>query len=49
MPQFRGMSGREEGVGGWAEEYPHRSRGKEDGIGSFQQREEAETGKGDNN
>jgi hypothetical protein len=23
------------GVGGWVEEHPHRSRGREDGIGGF--------------
>jgi hypothetical protein len=31
MPQCRGTEGREVGVGGWVEEHPHRSRGREDG------------------
>jgi hypothetical protein len=35
----------EVGVGGWVEEHPHRSRGRQDGIGDF--REGGETGKGD--
>ena len=35
MPQCRGIEGREVGVGGWVEEHPHRSRGREDGIGCF--------------
>jgi hypothetical protein len=35
MPQFKGIEDREEGVGEWVEEYPHRSRGREDGIGGF--------------
>jgi hypothetical protein len=26
-------------VGGWVEEHPHRSRGREDGIGCFQEGE----------
>jgi hypothetical protein len=33
MPQCRGIEGGEVGVGGWVEEHPHRSRGREDGIG----------------
>jgi hypothetical protein len=36
MPQYRGTEGWEVGVDGWVEEHPHRSRGKEDGVGSFQ-------------
>ena len=36
MPQCRGIEGREAGVGGWMEEYPHRNRGRRDGIGGFQ-------------
>ena len=35
MPQYRGIEGREVGVGGWVEEQPHRSRGREDVIGCF--------------
>ena len=35
MPQCRGIEGGEVGVGGWVEEHPHRSRGREDGIGGF--------------
>jgi hypothetical protein len=35
MPQCRGTEGGEVGVGGWVEEHPHRSRGREDGIGSL--------------
>ena len=37
MPQCRGIEGREVGVGGWVEEHPHRSRGREDMIGCFQE------------
>ena len=37
MPQCRGIEGREVGVGGWVEEHPHRSRGREDVIGCFQE------------
>jgi hypothetical protein len=37
MPSFRGIEGKEVGVGGWVEEHPHRSRGREDGIGGFQE------------
>lgn len=35
MSQCKGMpvSGRREGVGGWVVANPHRSKGKEDGIG----------------
>ena len=36
MPQCRGIEGRE--VGRWVEEHPHRSRGREDVIGCFQER-----------
>jgi hypothetical protein len=35
---------REEGVHGWVEEYPHRSRGREDGM----EVSRGETMKGDN-
>jgi hypothetical protein len=35
MPQCRGIQGREVGVGGWVEEHPLRSRGREDVIGCF--------------
>jgi hypothetical protein len=44
MPQYRGMEGREVGVGGWVEEHPHSNRGREDVIGCFQ--EEGKLGKG---
>ena len=37
MPQCREIEGREVGVGGWVEEHPHRSRGREDVIGCFQE------------
>ena len=37
MPQCRGIEGREGGGGGWVEEHPHRSRGREDVIGCFQE------------
>ena len=33
MPQCKGTEGREVGGGGGVEEHPHRSRGKEDGMG----------------
>jgi hypothetical protein len=33
----RGIEGGEVGVGGWVEEHPHSSRGREDGIGYFQE------------
>ena len=33
MPQCRGIEGGAAGVGGWIEEYPHRSRGREDRLG----------------
>ena len=36
MPQCRGTEIGEVGVGGWLEEHPHRSRGRENGIGCFQ-------------
>ena len=39
MPQCRGIKGREVGVGGWVEEHPHRSRGREDGMGVFREGE----------
>ena len=32
-----GINGKEVGVGGWVEEHPHRSRGREDVIGCFQE------------
>jgi hypothetical protein len=35
MPRCRGIEAGEMGVGGWMEAYPHRSRGREDGIGGF--------------
>jgi hypothetical protein len=35
MPQYRGIEGRVVGVGGWVEEHPHRSKGREDVIGCF--------------
>jgi hypothetical protein len=35
MPQCRGIKGGEVGVSRWIEERPHRSRGREDGIGGF--------------
>jgi hypothetical protein len=35
MPQCRGMPGREDGSCGWVVEYPHRGRGRGDGIGGF--------------
>jgi hypothetical protein len=44
MPQCRGIEGGKVGVGGWVEEHPHRSRGKEDGIGCF--RKGGKPGKG---
>ena len=44
MPECRGIEGREVGEGGWVEEHPHRSRGREDGIGGF--REVEKLGKG---
>jgi hypothetical protein len=37
MPQCRGIKD-EVGVGGWVEEHPHRSRGRENGIGGFWKR-----------
>jgi hypothetical protein len=37
MPQCRGIEGGEVGVGGWVEEHPPRSRGREDVIGCFQE------------
>jgi hypothetical protein len=35
-PSVRECQGGEVGVGGWVGEHPHRSRGREDGIGGFQ-------------
>jgi hypothetical protein len=35
MPQCQVIEDREVGVGGWVEEYHHRRRGREDGIGAF--------------
>jgi hypothetical protein len=35
MPQCREIESREVGVGGWVEEHPHRSSGREDVIGGF--------------
>jgi hypothetical protein len=37
MPQCRGIGGGEVRVGGWVEEYPHKSRGSENKIGCFQE------------
>jgi hypothetical protein len=37
MPQCRGIEIREVGVGGQVEKDPHRSRGREDGIGDFRE------------
>jgi hypothetical protein len=44
MPQCRGIEGGELGVGGWVEEHPHRSRGREDGIGDSRREEKQERG-----
>jgi hypothetical protein len=44
MPQCTGIEGGEVEVGGWVEEHPHRSRGREDMIGFSQER--GELGKG---
>ena len=35
MPQCRVIEGGEVRVGGWVDEHPHRSSGREDGIGGF--------------
>jgi hypothetical protein len=35
-PSVGKCQGREAGVAGWMEEQPHRSRGREDGIGGFE-------------
>ena len=35
MPQCRGIEGGEVGVGGWVENHPHGSRGREDVIACF--------------
>jgi hypothetical protein len=35
MPQGRGIEGGEVGMGGWVEEYFHRSRRRKDVIGFF--------------
>ena len=37
MPQCREIEGGEVGMGGWVEEHPYRSRGREDGIECFQE------------
>ena len=34
-PRVGECEGKEEEVGGWMEEHPHRSRGRVDGIGGF--------------
>jgi hypothetical protein len=39
MPQYVGIEGEEEAVCGWVEEHPHRSRGREDVIGCFWERQ----------
>jgi hypothetical protein len=44
MPQYREIEDREVGVGGWMEEHPHRSRGREVVIECFW--EGGKTGKG---
>ena len=44
MSQCRGIKGGEVGVGGSVEKHPHRSRGKEGGIGVSRN---GVTGKGD--
>jgi hypothetical protein len=36
-PQCRGIEGRVVGVSGWVEEHLHRSKGREDGLGGFQE------------
>jgi hypothetical protein len=46
MPQCRGTEGGEVGMSRWVEGHPHRSRGREDRIGGFQ--EGGKSGKGDN-
>jgi hypothetical protein len=38
MPFVWECQGREAGLVGWVAENPHRSRGREDGIGAFQGR-----------
>jgi hypothetical protein len=38
MPQHKGIECGELGVSGWVGEHPHRSRGREDGIGSLLER-----------
>jgi hypothetical protein len=35
MPQCSGTEDGEVGMSGWVEEHPHRSKGKEDGLGGF--------------
>ena len=37
MPQCSVIEDRKMKVGGWVEEHLHRSRGREDAIGSFQE------------
>ena len=44
MPQCRGIEGREVGVGGWVEEHPHRSKGREDEIGCLWEEGKQERG-----
>jgi hypothetical protein len=48
MLQYRGTDDGEVGVGGWVggwvDEHPHRSSGREDVIGCFQEGEELGTG-----
>jgi hypothetical protein len=46
MSQYRGIEGWKVGVGGYMEEHSHRSRGREDVIGCFQ--EGGKPGKADN-
>ena len=44
MPQDRGIESKEVGVCRWVEEHPHRSRGREDVIGCFQEGEKPQKG-----
>jgi hypothetical protein len=39
MPQCKVIKGGEVGVGVYVLEFPHRSRGREDGIGEFREGE----------
>ena len=41
-PSVGERQGGEVGVGGWVGEHPHRSSGREDGIGGFQKETEKE-------